>query len=118
MPYVASSPESRLGQEVGDGQCVAYVQAVAGAPPTFSWKQGARVRGSALQPGTAIATFTHGAYQNSRATSHAAILIRETPEGLLVYDQWLGQPVHQRFIPFRGGSGKPINDGDAYSVIE
>lgn len=37
---------------------------------------------------------------------------------MTVWDQWKGQPVHQRSIRFRGGQGSASNDGDAYSVIE
>jgi len=37
---------------------------------------------------------------------------------LLVLDQWIGQPVHQRVLLFRAGEGDAANDGDAFYVIE
>jgi len=39
-------------------------------------------------------------------------------QGLAVYDQWLGQPVHQRTIHFRNGAGLAVNDGNQFYVIE
>jgi hypothetical protein len=39
-------------------------------------------------------------------------------DGLLVLDQWRGQPVHQRVIRYRGGQGDAVNDGDRFYVIE
>jgi hypothetical protein len=78
------------------------------------------VRDGSVPPGTAIATFSPaGTYENdTTGRSHAAILIAENSDGLLVWDCWQGQPVHQRVLRFRGGSGDPVNDGDAFHVIE
>jgi len=120
MSYVATSPEKYAGQVVGDGQCVAFVRAASGAPATSSWTKGALVKGTNLAKGTAIATFdSDGTYGNhTDGTSHAAIFISQDATGLQVWDQWIGQPVHQRAIAFRGGQGKPVNDGDAFYVIE
>ncbi len=74
-----------------------------------------------LPKGTAIATFdSHGKYANSLdGTSHAAIYVSQDGTGITVWDQWSGQPVHQRVIRFRGGAPgvKPVNDGDAFYVI-
>ena len=71
---------------------------------------------------TIIATFVNTPdgfrYANrSNGTAHAAVFIREDPTGLRVWDQWVRQPVHQRTIQFRNGSGRPVNDGDAYFVV-
>jgi hypothetical protein len=120
MSYVAASPETYVGQVVGDGQCVAFVKAASGAPNTAAWAQGVQVRGNNPASGTAIATFDpDGTYGNhTDGTSHAAIYVSQDGNGLLVWDQWTGQPVHQRTIAFRGGVGKPVNDGDAFYVIE
>lgn len=117
--WVADNPGSFAGRRVGSGQCVAFVQTAAGAPHTSQWRQGARVRGSAVASGTAIATFDpDGRYGNhTDGRSHAAIFIAELPEGLRVWDQWLGQPVHQRTIRFRGGQSRRVNDGDQFCVI-
>lgn len=119
MSYVAPDPEAYLNQVVGDGQCVAYVKKAAGCPATARWSEGMKVKDGNVPQGTAIAVFQDGTYNNyTDGRSHAAILISETPEGLKVYDQWLGQVVHERTIRFKGGAGNPVNDGDAFSVIE
>ena len=43
-------------------------------------------------------------------------------DGIWVYDQWQGQPVHKRLIRFEGGSGakwgSKSNDGGRFAVIE
>jgi hypothetical protein len=123
MAYIADDPESYQNTVVGSGQCVAFVQQASGAPLTSGWNQGSIVRGDlALQAGTAIATFdSNGRYTNSTdGTSHAAIYIGQNEIGLQVWDQWKGQPVHQRTIRFQGGAVgvKPVNDGDAFYVID
>ena len=119
MSYVAPQPQSYLGQVVGDGHCVAYVKAAAGCPHTSRWAEGKAVRGNKIPKGTAIAVFQGGTYNNhTDGRSHAAILISQNADGLNVYDQWVGQVVHERLIRFKGGQGKPVNDGDAYCVIE
>ena len=97
-----------------------FVRETSGAPITTQWRRGVPARGSNLPPGTAIATFDEsGRYGNHLdGRSHAAILIAETENGLLVADQWVGQKVHERTIRFRGGAGDPANDGDAFHAIE
>ena len=115
---VASYPESYTGQTVGNGQCVTYVKAVTGAPASSEWSEGQKVRGANLARGTAIATFQNGQYQNrTDGSSHAAIYLSQDADGIQVMDQWYGQPVHTRTIRFKGGSGMPVNDGDAFSVV-
>lgn len=120
MSYVAPSPEQYAETVVGNGQCVAFVKAASGAPATPAWSQGVQVRGGGAAKGTAIATFdpdgTYGNHTDGR--SHAAVYISQDATGLQVWDQWTGQPVHQRTIAFRGGVGKRVNDGDAFYVIE
>jgi hypothetical protein len=123
MPYVASSPEAYHGQVVGTGQCVAFVEKASGAPLTAGWRQGLKVKGNTAQieKGTAIATFDgDGMYGNhTDGTSHAAIYVGQDTLGIQVWDQWTGQPVHQRTLRFQGGAPgvKPVNDGDAFYVI-
>ena len=78
------------------------------------------MRGSGCASGTCIATFDpndkYGNHTDGR--SHAAVLIAENSDGLLVADQWLGKNAHERVIRYRDGSGDPTNDGDAFYVIE
>ena len=94
-----------------------------------------------MKPGTAIATFPNGKYYG-----HAAIYVSQNEQGIQVlsleclglhclqecnhtelisvlvcntmqvWDQWVGQPVHQRTIRWKG-TGKISNNGDAYHVI-
>ena len=122
MPTVAPQPERFVGQVVGNGHCVAHVREATGLPHTSRWRRGALVRGSspASGTGTAIATFdpdgTYGNHTDGR--SHACLLISEHVGFLVVSDQWVGRPVHDRIVHFRNGTGDPVNDGDAYYTIE
>jgi hypothetical protein len=121
VSWIADSPESYAGQRVHNGHCVRYVQECTGAPHTSHWIRGYKVRDCEdLEPGTAIATFDHdGTYGNhTDGRSHAAIFVEHRPEGLQVWDQWVGHPVAQRTIRFRSGQGKHVNDGDRFYVIE
>jgi hypothetical protein len=123
MTWIAAQPEAYAGRVVGNGHCVAFVREAAGAPHTSEWRRGPQVRcvdsDKKLPKGIAIATFdTDRRYGNhTDGRSHTAILIVRLDDGLLVWDQWLGQAVHQRTIRYRGGQGDPVNDGDAYHVI-
>lgn len=120
MSWIAANPGRHAGQAVGTGHCVALVQAAARAPHTSQWRRGLKVRGNAVAPGTAIATFGRdGRYENRiDGASHAAILIAEEPGGLRVWDQWKGHATQQRVLRFRGGQGTANNDGDQFHVIE
>jgi hypothetical protein len=93
----------------------------ANVPHTSKWRRGVRVRDNPdLAPGTAIATFdANGRYANATdGSSHAAILLDVRDDGLLVADQWVGRAVAERIVRYKGGAGDPVNDGDAYFVIE
>ena len=119
MAYIATKPDFYLGRVVGSGQCVAYVQQACKAPLTKKWKRGALVRGNKdIKPGTAIATFSKdGVYENkTTGESHAAIYLAQNDKGILVLDQWLKQPVHNRII--REGGVKDVNNALKYYVIE
>jgi hypothetical protein len=122
MPWHAERPEAYAGQVVGNGHCVAYVRAASGAPHTSEWRAGFKVRNLTSEDhlrGLAIATFDpdHRYGNHTDGRSHTAILVSRHEEGLLVWDQWTGQAVHERMIRFRAGQGDPVNDGDAYHVI-
>ena len=57
-PYIAARPEAFEGRVIGEGHCVDFVQAAAGAPRATAWREGAEVRGNPhIARGTAIATF-------------------------------------------------------------
>jgi hypothetical protein len=119
--FVASVPKCHIGQVIGNGHCVAYVREAAKLPHTSKWRRGVKVRGNeGLKLGTAIATFDpndcYGNHTDGR--SHCAVLLDIQDKGLLVCDQWKGQPVHERFIRFKDGVGTAVNDGDQYYVIE
>lgn len=118
MAFIAPNPEKYDGKVVPDGQCVAFVKKAAGTPQTSLWKEGKKVRGAAIDKGTAIATFIKGVYPSHPSGNHAAIYVSQNDDGLLVWEQWKGLPVHQRTISFKDGVGSPSDDGDAYSVIE
>ena len=81
--------------------------------------------------GTAIATFVDKKYENTTGgRSHAAIFIRFTSNGIVVFDQWKGQVAAERTIEYRGADEcKPprpgdnrfcrwSNDADRFFVIE
>ncbi|HEX2222713.1 MAG TPA: BPSL0067 family protein [Thermoanaerobaculia bacterium] len=121
-PHLAAHPEAFVGEVVGDGHCVAFVKVAAGAPRTSEWRPGARVRGNPrIARGTAIATFEADGTYTSRTGNHAAIYLGQDEAGLWVYDQWRGQPVHERRIRFEGGAGSgrgsKSNDGKLFAVI-
>jgi hypothetical protein len=125
VPYTASLAviqRNHLGKAIGSGQCVAFVEAAANTPHTSQWTRGRIVAGDATIPeGAAIATFdpsgTYGNHTDGR--SHGAIYVSQIAgQGLAVYDQWLGQPVHQRTIHFRHGEGLAVNDGNQFYVVE
>lgn len=119
MAFIASNPEDYEGEVVGDGQCVAFVKKASGAPQTSLWKEGEKVRGAAIQTGTAIATFINGEYPSHPQGNHAAIYVDQNDSGLVVWDQWTGQPVHKRTVRFKGPENDDLsNNGDAFSVIE
>jgi hypothetical protein len=122
-PYIASHPEAFEGEVIGAGYCVDFVQAAAGVPRTDAWQEGVQVRGNPhIAWGTAIATFESNGSYTSESGNHAAIYLSQDEDGIWVYDQWQGQPVHKRLIPFEGGSGakwgSKSNDGRRFAVIE
>lgn len=127
MSYTATDARKFVGRSVGEGHGVAFARAAAGMPHTGAWKRGAPVRGAALAPGTAIATFDkNGRYaNNTNGKSHAAIYLGQSATGIRVLDQWLRpghQPdgtitkepvaVHERTIPFS------VDDRTVYYVVE
>ena len=120
MPFIADDPKQHMGTVVSNGHCLRHVQVVAGVTHSSTLRRGDPVRGASCAPGTVIGTFdedgTYGNHTDGR--SHVAILLAETDDGLLVVDQWLGQPVHERLIHFRDGAGLAVNDASRYHIVE
>ncbi|MEE9390876.1 MAG: BPSL0067 family protein [Planctomycetota bacterium] len=119
LAHAAKYKDKVLGYAPYKGECAAGLQLVfseAGKPLglTSTWKKGKQVKGNSIPAGTAIASFKNGRYWK-----HAGVLIRETPSGLLVWDQWAGQPWHQRTLRFKeGNTSDGSNNGNLFFVID
>ena len=119
-------PQSRLGafigRSTGSGQCVALVRAAHPAlGPTASWQRGAPVQGNlSIPPGTPIATFARsGHYANATdGSSHAAIYLGQSEDGLQVLDQWSGRPAAIRTIPWNKAGAVAANTGCAFHIVK
>ncbi len=120
MSWKANNPHKHVGKVIDTGHCVRLAQVAADMPHTSQWRRGAKVRGGNIPSGIVIATFDPGGHyeNNTDGSSHAAILLSETPGGLRVIDQWVGHPVAERTIRFKGGDSKAVNDGDQFHVVE
>ncbi len=114
--YMCPEAAHYESQVVGNGHCVSLIQLCSGAPLTRHWREGPSVRGASIKAGAVIATFENERYPN-KAGWHAAIYISQDEQGIWVWDQWVGKPVHKRLIRFRNGRGTANNDGDAYSIV-
>jgi hypothetical protein len=117
--WVIKGFEKLEGKVVGSGQCPGIVQSYGGLPLTKFWFEGPKVKGlDAVPYGTAIATFIGGKYKSLKHGNHVAIYIRQDPvKGLLVFDQWTGQPAHYRWLEWGDGVTDRSNDGAAMSII-
>ena len=137
MPYILELPSGVTGQTLeeayaGKGytvagatgtQCVSFLKATIPAlagKTTRMWVKGDDVKqGTALDAGTAIATFVNGEYPQN-ATGHAAVYLAQNDVGIQVLDQWASQGrVLKRTIrwtPLKAGD--IVNDAKAFSVIE
>lgn len=116
--YEGETLADEPGWERTKGECatgVQYVFAKAGNPlgKTSTWRQGTKVRGNNIPAGTAIASFRNGKYAND----HAAILIKETTQGLEVWDQWKGKAWGSRVLKFSKGQDRS-NNGNMFYVVE
>jgi len=137
MPYKLELPSGVTGQTLeqayaGKGytvpgangtQCVSFLKATIPAlagKTTRMWVKGDDVnQGTALDAGTAIATFVNGEYPQN-ATGHAAVYLGQDGNGIQVLDQWASQGKVLkrtiRWVPLRPGD--IVNDANAFSVIE
>jgi len=113
---VCDSAERYKNQVVGDGHCVSLINDCTGAPFTSEWRPGAPVLNSKLPAGTVIATFKNGRYP-SKSGHHAAIYIEQDHQGIWVWDQWRGKPVHKRLIRVRNDKARPGNTAQDYKVV-
>lgn len=118
---IAADPHAGLGTPVDNGHCMRLVQVHHGVPHSSQLRRGERVREMREPPrGLIIATFNNaGRYANATdGSSHICVLLAKQPEGLRVVDQWVGKPVGERLIRYKGFVGKPVEDGDAYYAVE
>ncbi|WP_082910882.1 BPSL0067 family protein [Magnetospirillum moscoviense] len=119
--YLSSGPDQ------GSEECVALVKH---ATPELQglrasdWKEGEKIKGAGdppLKPGTALATFEGGKYQNKSTGNHAVVFDRYGEEngkkGMYVLEQAHNFPAREKFIPFGDPKGKPIYQAEKYSVI-
>lgn len=105
-----------VNRQIGRGECVDLLSACANTPITRNWRKGAKVMGNDIPSGTAIATFKGSRYPNKRGY-HAAIYVSQTHEGIYVWDQWRGKPVHLRLIRAHQSRKAPGNNASRYRVI-
>ena len=123
--YVTDDPNHWNGQSsVGDGECVALVRKATGAPQAKTWSSGVPVKGNtAIQPGTAIATFDAGGHY----IGHAAIYLGQDMNSIRVIDQWnnreSGRVISQhspsvRSLPFNSSKSTYVNKGESYRVVQ
>ena len=122
----AGAPGLQRKQKVGDGECVALIQAYTKAGWTGRWRQGAAVLNNrTLRAGTAIATFEKGRWPLHRHKKHAAFFLRHDPEGFWVIDQYADKPrIESRLIKVKSEADRakstysPSNDAAKFYVIE
>ena len=118
--YICHQPSKDLGQVVGDGQCVSFIKQCSSAPRTHLWTPGKKVLSlpeGAIKPGSIIATFKNNKYPNVTGY-HAAIYIEHNENGIWVWDQWIGKPVHKRFIRTRHDNATASNTAQAYRLVQ
>lgn len=115
------------GPDAGSRECVALVKH---ATPELQgirasdWKEGEKIKGAGdppLKPGTALATFEDGKYQNKSTGNHAVVFdrygVQGGRKGMYVLEQARKLPAQEKFIPFDDPNGKPIYQAEKYSVI-
>lgn len=118
--YICHQPISYSGKVIGDGQCISLIRTCSMAPNTDQWKAGDKVlslpQGS-IPAGSVIATFKNGRYPNMTGY-HAAIYISHDEQGIWVWDQWLGKPVHKRLIRNRLDKATASNKAQKYRLVK
>lgn len=118
---IAKFAGKSLGYGRFNGECAAGVQAALRLNGvmiglTRTWRQGRKVRGNDISPGTAIASFRDGVYKND----HAAIFVSQNKTGITVYDQY-NHPKKawgKRVLKFDVARANDYsNDGDYFYTI-
>lgn len=127
MPHTYPEARDLEGKDkLGDGNCVALVQALTKVGHTSTWRPGERVLDAiAITPGTVIATFEDGRYPNRAKGNHAALYLYSGPRSqktgkpqyIVVMDQWTRKPrISARGIYPHGAhlhsAGNRIDDSD------
>jgi hypothetical protein len=123
MAYIAKINYSAHKETIGNGQCVALVKELAGAPATVYWREGDKVsdliKSNRIVEGTVIATFVRGRYPNKAHGNHAAIFLRAVSGGIEVFDQWRNHKPERRVIQFgHKATTSASNRPELYSVVE
>lgn len=116
------------GTVVGNGHCARFVQTVSSVGGTSNWRQGAKVAGNVITPGTVIATFSGGLYRNYYSLSqekqvlygsHAGIYVGQNGKYIEMWQQYVGKGVHKQQYYFKRGTySRYITDADNYFVVE
>lgn len=114
--FICHNAEAYSGKVVGDGHCVTLIKQCSNAPNTDSWRPGQQVWKNNIEPGSIIATFKKNRYP-SVSGYHAAIYIKQDTQGIWVWDQWQGKPVHKRLIRWRNDMTPAANSAQAYSTV-
>lgn len=123
MPYNARKNFAERTEVFGNGQCVALVRELTGAPPSSTWRESDRLvdlleSGGYIAPGTAIATFFNGRYPNMTHGNHAAIFVRWVGNGVEVFHQWRGKSPHKAVLYFGRAQPRALLRAEQYSVVK
>lgn len=98
------------GKVNGTGQCAVLVQKYAGVGLTDDWKKGDSISAkTTIKPFTPAATFVKNdngdfVYPNNPSGNHAVIVLDNTKDGLLVFDQYSGKEAGFRTLGYKGGT--------------
>ena len=123
MPYTAKGNFTEHSSALGNGQCVALVRALTGAPAASTWREGESIvdlleRNAYVAPGTAIATFFNGRYPNWNHGNHAAIFLGWAGSGIEVFHQWSGKAPHKRVLYFGRKQSQGFLRAEHYSAVK
>src|SRR5262249_31795002 len=123
MPYTAKGNFTEQTDVFGNGQCVALVRTLTGAPASSIWREGDSIvdlleNNAYIAAGTAIATFFAGRYPNWGHGNHAAIFLRWTGNGMEVFHQWKGRAPHKRVLYFERQQAQAFLRAEHYSVVK